>query len=374
MEKALKYRLYPTKNQAKLLQGHLDECRWLYNKLLEERRDSWENEQKGLSYFSQSIRIAELKREHPSLRNAYSQALQDVANRLDRAFKAFFRRVKAGEKPGYPRFKGYDRYDSFTYTQFGFGIENSHLNLAKIGRVKIKLHRQSFGRIKTCTIRRRAGKWYACFSIEYEPEPLPESERVAGIDVGLESFAILSTGDKIANPRFFRTDEKALAKAQRKLSKLKKGTLERRKTKKVVCRIHERIANRRHDFIHQEARKLVNIFGVIVVEKLNINGMLNNHRLAKSIADASWGQFINILSAKAAEAGREFVAVNPNGTSQLCSRCHSIVPKDLSVRIHSCPHCGLTIDRDLNASFNILSLGLQALGKIPRSPRLKSGE
>lgn len=370
MNKALKYRLYPTKHQIKLLQSQLDECRWLYNKLLEERRDSWEQEQEGLSYFSQCKRIRELKIEQPSLNNAYSQVLQDVANRMDKAFKAFFRRIKAGEKPGYPRFKGYDRYDSFTYTQFGFEIEDSHLELAKIGSVKIKLHRQPFGKIKTCSIRRQTGKWYASFSIEYQPEPLPMSDKVVGIDVGLESFATLSTGDKIANPRFFRTDQKALAKAQCKLSKQEKGTLERTRAKKVVCRIHERIFNRRHNFIHQTTRSLVNNFGVIAVEKLNVNGMLGNHCLAKSIADASWGMFANILSAKAEEAGREFIAVNPDGTSQLCSRCHSIVPKDLSVRIHSCPHCGLVLDRDLNASYNILALGLQSLGSIPRSPRL----
>jgi len=368
MEKALKYRLHPTKHQTKLLQAQLDECRWLYNKLLEERRDSWEQKQEGLSYFKQCKRITELKAERLSLNTVYSQVLQGVANRLDKAFNAFFRRVKVGEKPGYPRFKGYNRYNSFTYKQFGFGIKDSYLQLAKVGSVKIKFHREPFGQIKNCTIRRRAGKWYACFSIEYKPEPLPKNRKVVGIDVGLESFATLSTGDKIATPRFYRTDEKALAKAQHKMSKLEKGTPERYKARKVVCRIHERIADRRHNFIHQEARKLVNTFGVI--EKLNINGMLGNHHLAKSIADASWGQFISVLSAKAEEAGRKFVAVNPNGTSQLCSRCHSIIPKALSVRIHSCSYCGLSIDRDLNSAYNILALGLQSLGLIPQSSRL----
>jgi len=369
MDKSLKYRLFPTKHQAKLLQFQLDECRWLYNKLLEERRDSWEQKREGLSYFKQCKRITELKAERLSLSNVYSQTLQNVADRLDKAIQAFFRRVKAGEKPGYPRFKGYDRYGSFTYTQFGFQL-NGSLHLAKVGNVKIRLHRQPFGQIKTCTIRRQAGKWYACFAIKYESEPLPQSEKAVGIDVGLKSFATFSTGEAIANPRFFRTDEKALAKAQRRLSKQEKGTLERRKARKVVSRIHERIANRRHDFCHQEARKLVNTFGVIAVEKLNINGMMGNHCLAKSIADASWGQFLNALSSKAEEAGREFVAVNPNGTSQLCSRCHFVVPKDLSVRIHSCPICGLVLDRDLNASYNILALGLQSIGSTRRSPRL----
>lgn len=369
MNKALKYRLYPTKHQANLLQSQLDECRWLYNKLLEERRDAWENEQKSLSYFKQCRCITELKAERPSLNNVYSQVLQNVADRLDKAFRSFFRRVKVGEKPGYPRFKGYDRYDSFTYTQFGFQI-NGCLKLAKVGNVKIRLHRQTFGEISTCTIRRQNNKWYACFSTEYEPEPLPPSDTAVGIDVGLETFATLSTGEKIANPRFFRTDEKALARAQRKLSKREKGTPERRKAKKVVSRIHERIVNRRHNFIHQEARHIINRFGIIAVEALNTRGMLGNHCLAKSITDASWGRFITALSEKAEEAARKFVMVNPNGTSQICSRCHSLVPKDLSVRVHSCPVCGLSLDRDLNASYNILALGLQGVGSIPRSPGL----
>jgi len=370
VEKALKYRLFPTKHQASLLQSQLDECRWLYNRLLEERRDSWEQKRERLSYFKQCKCIRELKGERPSLSNVYSQVLQNVADRLDKAFQAFFRRVKAGEKPGYPRFKGFNRYDSFTYTQFGFGIKDSYLNLAKVGAVKIKVHRQPFGKIKTCTIRSQAGKWYACFAVEYEPEPLPKSDRAVGIDMGLESFATLSTSDRILNPRFFRTDEKALAKAQRKLSKLEKGTPERARAKKVVARIHERIFNRRHNFIHQEARKLVNQFGIIIAERLNVKGMLNNHYLAKSIADASWGQFLNTLSRKAAEAGREFIWVNPNGTSQICSRCHSLVPKDLSIRIHSCPICGLVLDRDLNSAFNILGLGLQSLGYALEAHRL----
>jgi len=366
MDKALKYRLYPTKHQANLLQTQLDGCRWLYNTLLGERKGAWEKEQKSFSYFKQCQRITELKAEQPNLNNVYSQVLQNVADRLDKTFRAFFRRVRAGETPGYPRFKGYNRYDSFTYTQFGFSL-NGSLRLAKVGGVKIKLHRQPFGEISTCTIRRQNNKWYACFATEYEPEPLPPSGKDVGIDVGLESFATMSTGDKIPNPRFFRTDEKALAKAQRKLFRMEKGTPERHKAKKVVSRIHERIANRRHNFIHQEARKVVNTFGLIAVEKLNIKGMLGNHCLAKSIADASWGQFINTLSVKAEEAGREFVAVSPNGTSQLCSRCHSIVPKELNVRVHFCPACGLVLDRDLNSAYNILALGLQSLGKVPRS-------
>jgi putative transposase len=370
MDTCLKYRLSPTKHQLKCLESQLNECRWLYNKLLEERRTAWEEERKSLSYFQQCQRIKELKKEHPSLKSVYSQVLQNVADRLDKAFRAFFRRVKAGETPGYPRFKGYGRYDSFTYTQFGFQIKDSHLELAKVGSIKIKLHRQPFGQIKTCTIRRQNDKWYACFSIECEPQPLPPSEKAIGIDMGLDSFATLSTGDKITNPHFFKFEEKALAKAQRKLSKLEKGTLEYRKAKKVVSRIHERICFKRHNFIHQSARKIVNRFGTICVEDLKVKNMMQNGHLAKSIGDAAWGKFILALEAKAEDAGRRFVRVKPNNTSQLCSRCHLLVPKDLSCRIHSCPYCGLQIDRDLNSAYNILGLGLQSLGLALEAPPL----
>ena len=341
--------------------------------MLEERRDSWEQRHEGLSYFKQCKRITELKSERPSLKNVYSQVLQNVADRLDKGFQGFFRRVKAGEsKPGYPRFKGYDRYDSFTYTQFGFTIKGNHLNLTKIGDIKITLHRPLSGEIKTCSIIKSAGKWYVCFAVESTSKPLPESDTAVGIDVGLTTFATLSTGKNIPNPRFFKIDEKALAKSQRKLAKLDKGTPERRKAKKVVSRIHERIANRRHDFAHQEARKLVNEFGIIAVEKLQIKEMMNDNwrSMNRSISDVAWAQFRQCIQYKAEEAGRMYVEVNPRGTTQRCSRCQSIVPKDLSVRIHSCPVCGLVLDRDLNASINILALGLQGMGRIPRSPGL----
>ena len=341
--------------------------------MLEERRDSWEQRQEGLSYFKQCKRIIELKSERPSLKNVYSQVLQNVADRLDKAFQGFFRRIKAGEKkPGYPRFKGYDRYDSFTYTQFGFAIKESLLNLTKIGKIKIILHRPVSGEIKTCSIIKSAGKWYVCFAVESITDPLPESDMAVGIDVGLATFATLSTGKKIPNPRFFKTDEKSLAKAQCKMSKLDKRTLERRKAKKIVSRIHERIANRRRDFAHQEARKLVNQFGIIAVEKLEIKDMMDDNwrSMNRGIGDVAWAQFRQCIQYKAEEAGRMYIEVDPRGTTQRCSRCNSLVPKNLSVRIHSCPICGLSIDRDLNASYNILALGLQSLGRIPRSPAL----
>ena len=383
MIKCLKYRLFIIKKQQRLLQEQLNECRWLYNHFLEQRKNSWEQDKKSIGYFDQCKSIVALKKERPSLNNIYSQVLQNVADRIDKSFQGFFSRVKARNgKVGYPRFKGFDRYDSLTYKQAGFGwsIENDSLKLSKIGSIKIKIHRAITGTLKTCTIRKQANKWYGCFSIEYQNNPLPESKKAVGIDVGLSNFATFSTNEKIENPRFFKIDQKALAKSQRKLSKQTKGTPERKKVKKVVVRIHERISNRRHNFIHQESRKIVNEFGVICIEKLNVKGMMSEHnkvfgnKLNKSIADVAWGQFAQQLFFKAEDAGRKIVAINPRGTSQRCSQCDSIVKKDLSVRWHDCPVCGCHLRRDHNASINILSLGLQTLGLAPRSSRIYSGE
>lgn len=366
MRRAYRYRIYPTKSQVTLLDRTLEICRWVYNDTLALRKNAWEQEQRSVSLYETNKILTEWKRDRPELRGVYAQALQNVQVRVDLALKAFFRRVKAGEKPGYPRFKGRGRYDSFTYPQVDKGgckLTGGRLHLSKIGDVKIILHRPIEGSVKTLTIRRSAtGKWYACFSVEYEPSPAPQKETAVGIDVGLESFATLSNGEKIKNPRFFRTDEKALAKAQRKLSNAEKGTPERRKARKIVAHVHEQIANRRLNFAHQTSRLLVDRFGTIVFEDLNITNMQKNPRLAKSIADVAWNQFITITVSKAEDAGSHVVLVNPRNTSQMCSRCGMIVKKTLSDRVHSCPYCGLEMDRDQNAAVNILRLGLQSLG------------
>lgn len=344
----------------------LEECRWLFNHFLAERKEAWEKEQRSINYHSQATSLPALKEQRPSLANVHSQVLQNVAVRIDLAFKAFFRRVKAGEKPGYPRFRGKGRYDSFTFPQSGFTLDGNILRLSKIGNVKVVLHRPVEGQIKTCTIKRSStGKWYVMFSCEWEPVPLPENSQAVGIDVGLYSFATLSTGEQIESPKFFRQEEKALAKAQRKLSKTERGTPERKKYRKVVARIHERIAWKRQDFIHQHSRKIVNRFGIIAVEDLNVNCMVHNHCLAKSISDAAWSGFFQLLAYKAAWAGRQFVAVNPAYTSQTCSSCGHRQKMPLSERVFKCPCCGLELDRDHNAAVNILGLGLQSLGINP---------
>jgi len=364
--KPFTFRIFPTKRQTAVLRDTLNECRWLYNKLLEQRKNTYEESGKSLFLYTQINGFGALKQERESLKAVHSQVLQNVAVRLDLAFKALFRRVKAGEKAGYPRFRGEHRYDSFTFPQTGFKVDGHHLTLSKIGNVHIKLHRPIEGKIKTCNIRRSStGKWYASFACEIEdPQPLPESLEQVGIDVGLETFAYFSTCDKIDNPRFFRSEQNALAKAQRLLSKEEKGTPERARRRKVVSRVHERIGFKRHNFTHQESRKIVNQFGVICVEDLNVNRMMHNHCLAKSIADAAWSGFAQQLSSKAEYAGRKYTAVNPAYTSQDCSKCGHRQKMPLNCRLYECACCHLEINRDLNAAKNILSRGLTTLGVI----------
>jgi putative transposase len=369
VRKTFLYRIYPTRKQATQMSGMLEECRWLYNYLLAQRKDAFEQGQETLSLYDQHAILPALKKERPSLGSVHSQVLQNVAVRIDLAYKAFFRRVKAGEKPGYPRFRGYGRYDSFCYPQAPSGcrLVGSILHLSKVGAVPVVLHRPLEGTPKTVCIRRAStGKWYATFSCEWEPTALPVSNEQVGIDVGLHTFASLSTGDSIPTPRFFRLEEKALAKSQRALSKQEKGTPQRAKWRKVVARVHERIGWRRGDFAHQHSRRIVNRFGLIAVEDLEVNRMLHNHCLAKSIADAAWSGFRSMISYKAEWAGRKFIAVNPAYTTQTCSGCgHRLATErrlSLSQRVFDCPCCALHIDRDLNASVNILALGLQRIG------------
>jgi putative transposase len=367
MRKTFKYRLYPNKQQQRLLDHQLEECRWLYNYLLAERRDAWEQRQESRRLYDQQATLPTLKAERPSLASVHSQVLQNVAVRIDLAFQAFFRRVKAGETPGYPRFRGTGRYDSLTFPQVPVGCrldaETQRLRIANVGLVKVVLHRPLEGTPKTATISRSStGKWYVCFSCECaEPSPLPATGAQVGIDVGLKTFATLSTGAEIANPRFFRQEEKALAKVQRRLSQEEKGTPERAKRRRVVARVNERIAWRRGDFAHQHSRHIIDQFDLIAVEDLAVNRMMHNHCLAKSISDAAWSQFASLLSYKAAWAGRKYVAVNPAYTSQDCSQCGHRQKLSLSDRTYTCPCCGLVLDRDFNASLNILRLGQQSL-------------
>lgn len=368
MLKAYKYRLYPTKAQISTLNRTLDLCRKVYNNTLAFRRDAWDYDQKSVSLFETNKELTSWKSEYPELSTVYSHVLQNVQVRVDLALKAFFRRVKHGETPGYPRFRGFDRYDSITYPQayttgHKFNIQNQTVTLPKIGKIKAVIHRPVVGDIKTMTVRRScAGKWYISVVAEHEPEVREHvNDEVTGVDLGLTTFAMFANGEKIENPRFFKSEEKALTKVQRRFSKTKKGTKEHAKYRRVVAKVHDRIANRRQNFIDQESRKLVDRFKVIVFEDLKIKNMQQNSYLAKSISDVSWGMMVRATQNKAEEAGSQVVLVNPKNTSQSCSRCGQIVRKELSDRMHCCPFCGLTMDRDQNAAINIMRLGLQSL-------------
>ncbi len=371
VRKSFQFRLRPTKKQARALQAQLDECRWLYNALLEQRKLAHEELDLSLSKYQQSMFLPLLKEERPALFEVHSQVLQNVADRLDKAFEAFFRRCQAGEKPGFPRFRGMHRYNSFCYPQSGFSLVGKELKLSKLGHICVKMHRLIEGEIKTCTLRKNAsGDWNVSFSCELNVDPLPAKQEAIGIDVGLEHFATLSNGQEIANPRFFRQGEKKLAKAQRKLAKLEKGTVVRRKKGKVVAKIHEQISNQRKDFCHKESKKIIDPYQYICIEDLDIKTMMEKSWLAKSITDASWNQFLQFLTYKAAEAGRKLGMVNPAYTTQDCYQCGYREKKKLSERTHCCSQCGYRVTRDLNAAQNILALGLDGLGAIPRSLRL----
>jgi len=391
MKKAYRYRIYPTKKQETILNGQLALCCELYNAALQERREAYRMCGQTISFTHQSAQLPEIKVVRPEYEAVYSQVLQEVLHRVDKAFKAFFRRCQAGEKPGHPRYKSRPRYDSLTYPQSGFGIdEQGKLSLAKIGHIKMVQHRPTKGVVKTCTITRSAtGKWFVCLACdEVSPVLLPACEAQVGIDVGLKTFAYLSDGTTIDNPRFFREEEEALVRAQRQLSRAKIGTPQRAKRRKVVARVHERIRCRRENFVQQESRRLVNGFGLIAVEALVVRNMVKRPKakqdqatgaylpngasqkagLNKSIADAAWSAFFDALVAKAEEAERTVVKVPPAYTTQTCYDCGHRQSMPLSVRVYTCEQCAMVRDRDQNASLNILhaALGRQGQGSRPQ--------
>jgi putative transposase len=368
MRKAFKYRIYLTNGQRRILNTMLEECRWVYNQTLAVRRTAYE-QGVSLSWYDTKAMLLEWKKTRPSLKLVHSQVLQNVTQRVDLAFQAFFRRLKEGaDDPGYPRFKSVGRYDSITYPQYGNGIEirDDDLVVSKIGRVRIVWHRPVEGTIKTVTmLRSGTGKWYVSFSVEVEPKRLSASAEIVGVDIGLSSFATLSNGVSIDNPRFYRKDEADLKRVQKLKDAAKNARKwnENRHRKKALAHIHERIATRRRDFAHKRSRELVNSYQVVVFEDLEPQqiGARGGRGMRKSIMDVAWSQFISMTVGKAEEAGRTVILVDPRNTSKMCSQCGFLVEKGLSERTHTCPQCGLVMDRDANAALNILQRGLQTL-------------
>jgi putative transposase len=357
--KTLVYKLRPSPAQEALFDETLETCRRLYNHALAERKAAYAERGETLTFARQCATLPQLKQTWHWLKRVHSQVLQDVLHRLQHAFDGFFRRLKAGQTPGYPRFRGKGWYDSFTYRQWGNGatLERGRLVLSKIGAVRLHRDRTLQGTPKTCTIVRKADGWYAHIACEVPVELLPPTGKSVGVDVGLENFATLSEGTSIPNPRLYRAAEGKLRRAQRRLSRRVKGSNRRRKARELLAKAHLKVQRARLDFAHKTARALVNKYDQIVVEKLNIKGMIRFHPLAKSISDAGWGLFVTVLRAKAVSAGRVVLEVNPAGTSQTCAACGEHVPKRLAVRWHSCPYCGCELHRDHNAALNILQKG-----------------
>jgi len=323
----------------------------------------------SISFNNQCEQLPPIKEVRPELCGVFSQVLQDVLHRVDKAFQNFFRRVKANQKPGFPRFQGRNRYGSFTYPQAGWSLsssgpvgQNEKLTLSKIGTIKIKLHREVMGKVKTCTINRDGSQWYVTFAVETDIAPAVNIGPVVGIDMGLENFANLSTGEQIKNPRHFRKGQKALAKVQRRYAKIKhlpRRDLKKIKTLKALQSCHRNVRNRRNDFLHKTSTNIANNYSVIAVENLNIKGLASG-MLAKSVNDVGWSYFFAMLGYKVENTGSKLIKVDPRQTSQICPECDAITKKELSERWHSCP-CGASMHRDIAAAKVILSRGLAAV-------------
>lgn len=361
MVKTFQYRTYPTKEQTQTLETWLDGCCNIYNQSLAWRKDAYEQNGDSVGYVQQANALTPLRKNSTFWNSLHSDVLQDTIRRVDKAFKAFFRRVKRGEKPGYPRFKGKGRYRSMTFSHLsktlirGVGSRLARLVVPKLGEVKIRYHRPlPEGKVKTLTIQHKASGWYANITVEVRDVPRVEISTAIGVDVGLESFLTTSDGEKVENPRHLRIAEKKLKRKQRRVSKRRKGSHRRRKLVNELAKQHEHVAHSRKDFHFKTAHSLFSRYDAVVVEDLKITNMVKNHHLAKSISDAAWGNFCLALASKAENAGLHLLKVPPHGTSQICSGCDEIVKKSLAIREHKCRSCGLVLDRDHNAAINIL--------------------
>ena len=317
MQRTFKYRLYPNRKQRETLAAQLDLCRELYNAALQERMESYKTARKGVTWLQQQSQLPAIKEARPEFKSVHAHPLQAVLIRLNRSFQNFFRRVKKNETPGFPRFKGRNRFNSLVFTPTAFQVQGHHVAISKVGNIKIKMHRRLPEKHGTLFLKQICGSWYACFSCTVAPQVLPQSTQEIGVDVGLDSFAVLSDGTVIENPRWYRKAQAKLRQAQRRVARRKKGSQRRRKAVAVLQKIHEHVAHQRKDFQHQEACKLVQRYGVIAVEDLTVKGLAGG-MLAKSVQDAGCGGFLQILAYKAESAGRKLCAVDPRGTSQTC--------------------------------------------------------
>jgi transposase len=376
MRTAYQYRLRPTPSQVVLMEQWLELLRKQYNYRLAERLNWWEQNRCDINacplichlpelkdrpdFYSQKRDLVNTKARFPEYQAIHSQVLQNCIERVHKAFDRWLKGDRNGKRAGRPRFKGAGRYHSFTFPQMKQDcLQGKFIHLPKIGAVKLIQHRplpDGFA-IKTATITRKADGWYVTLSLQDASVPeltpdSPTSENTIGIDMGLDSFLVTDTGESVPVPQYYRRAQKRLERLQRSLSRKQKGSNRRKKALRRVAKAHLKVANQRKDFHYKVAKKLVSKGKHIAYEALNTEGIART-RLAKSIYDAGWGQFLQILAVKAERAGLRAIAVDPSGTSQNCSQCGQKVPKTIRDRWHSCPHCGLELSRDHNAAINI---------------------
>lgn len=348
-------------------------CCRLYNAALEQRIRSWTKHGKSLSYNEQTKGLTDL-REEIEWCEIPVEVARSALRRLDRAYKAFFGRVKRGETAGFPRFRSVRRYDTFGLSRVRVEIAdvrgNAYVHVPKLGRVRFKAHQEIIGEIRDVSISRDCrGRWFvqiSCYLGEAPAKKMIDPSRTTGFDLGLTTFAVLADGEEIANPRFFQRGQESLARANRVLARKPKplpgnfNSRSRVKARRAVARAHEHVANQRLDFHRKTALALVRRFDAIAHEDLNVKGLART-RIAKSVHDVGWGQFIRILHCKAEEAGVHVIAVDPRGTTQLCSWCGAHVPKTLDDREHRCPVCGVVAGRDHNSAREVHARGLRAV-------------
>lgn len=359
----LRFRLDPTKEQEQKLFHTFYLCRKLYNQALEERVAYYREKGISIRYTDQQNHLPAWKQEHPEYKEVHSQVLQNVLQRLDQAFVNFFEK-----RTKFPKFKNKFMFRSITYPQArDTYFHENKVYLPKIGWVKMMAHLPfDPASVKMINIKFHDGKWYVNLTNVTEAvAPHAEIKNAVGIDLGLLSLIATSDGEFFENPKWLQKSEKCLKRKQRQLSRKKKGSKNREKAKHKLGHVHDHVANQRKDHLHKVSRSLVDGYDLICMEDLQVKGMMKNHRLAKSIANAGWGRLTDYIEYKARFAGKTTIKVPPHHTSQLCSGgCGTMVKKDLSVRIHKCPVCGLEIDRDVNAAINILHRGLEILRQV----------
>ena len=354
-----KYRLKPTASQVRILEEQLEICRWTWNTLLDHCYDERKAGRGTPTHKSLTYLLPGMKAETPELDGVFSQVLQNIAKRVRLGFEGYWARKRVGLKATPPHFRRVRDYSSLTYPQFGFKLDDSTLKLSKIGALRIIQHRPIEGVTKTLTIKREpSGKWYAVFSCEVETKPIKGRLPAVGVDFGLKSIVALSDGTTIEAPQFYRKSEQRLGRLQRIHSKRKMRSKNREKARIVVAKLSEKVANQRRDFLSKVARGIVNRYVRVYIEDLETANLKRNKHLSKSIGDAGWRILRHNLTYMAERSLGVTVCVDPRNTSQLCYGCGELVPKDLAVRVHVCPRCGLVLDRDVNAARVILRKGI----------------